>query len=578
MIPKIQYIILFLTSVFSYGQVTLMVAREDNTLRVNEKFTVNFVLEISGDEYVQETPLMLPDLSKFNVIGAGSSRDTYIDPKAGIAINRLVYQMVLEPKQAGKVRLGSILVQVSGKMYKTEPSDLIIKEAERKSSNSEDLASNDLYLNLEVKNRNVYANQPTVAVLRAYSRNFDNFRKLENVELPHQANVSFSTISTRRAEIEHGAGDMASQVIGVFTIFPNKAGHIELQPLHAVLKHKNVKLSSNKVSLQVKKLPAGSPAGFKNAVGHFTLEILNDNPSEPEVNKPLSITVKMKGEGNLAQVKMPRIQENEAYRIYEPKVTNHLVTGYKGMTGEVLAQYIIVPTKPGKLEVATEPFAYFNPADRQYVDVSTPTLDINVLSHQQVLDSKSTLEKVNEYTNNILETVKTPVISTNMLKNKEKDQLNWKIIVLNAMLFSAIALLFYFLQKRQKNKKLALRKIASVPPVMTIAEEEENLRRRKHFSTDDDLQYLKKLAQRGDSEKFFAAYADMVDACNDHVCSVKGQKIEPYFEQNFGKGTAESYRELSRKIAIEKYAPATSVQSLNELFLEIEKLFSLIKD
>ncbi len=191
---KIQYIIFLFSSVFSFGQVTLWVAREDKVLKVNEKFTVNIILEISGDEYVQESTLKLPDLSKFNIVGTASNRETFLDPKAGISINRLVYQMVLEPKEAGKVRLGSALVPVSGKMYKTEPFDLFVQESDRKSSAAEDLAANNVYLNLEVKNRNVYTNQPTIAVLRALSRNFDNFRKVEEVVFPEQQNINFRMI------------------------------------------------------------------------------------------------------------------------------------------------------------------------------------------------------------------------------------------------------------------------------------------------------------------------------------------------------------------------------------------------
>lgn len=579
MTNRLSYILFFFAAVFSYGQVTLAVATEDSDLKVNQKFTVTFVLEISGDEYIQETPLKLPDLSKFNIIGTASNRNTYVDPKKNIVINQLVYQVVLEPKEAGKARIGSALVQVSGKMYKTEPSDFYIKDSDKRTNSTDELASNDIYLNMEVEDKTVYTNQPTIAVLRAYSKDFDNFRKVGNIQLPNQNNANIRTVSYKKSDIEPASrGEMASQVIAVFMIFPTESGKVEIKPASAKLKNKDLKISSNKINLNVKKLPSDSPENFKNAVGDFSVELERNSEEQAEVNKPIDVVMKIKGNGNFVNLKLPQILESDQYRFYAPKISNHYVSGNDGMKGEISAHYIIIPNKPGKITIETEPFAYFNPDEKKYIELAPRILNLNILSKEQISEAKSTIEKVNDYTNVILETVNTPVIKTGVLQVRDKSRLNWKTILLNIGLFSGLAVLLFLYKKQRKKRKLITRKNAVSTPVETVAETEEKLRAQHRFSLKEDLQYLEKMKNEKDSRKFFSAYDDMVKSFENQINTKYGENLNSYIEKNYGHQPAENFRILSKKISIEKYSPIFSDESLEELYSEIRQLFSEIEE
>ena len=575
---KISYILFLFAAVFSYGQVELAVVTEDRPLKVNERFTITFILEISGNEYVQESSLKLPDLSKFNMIGTASNRNTYVDSKTNTIINQLVYQVVVEPKEAGKVKLGSALVQVSGKMYKTEPSDIFINASEKKSNNYDDFASNDVYLNMEIKERNVYTNQPTIAVLRAYSRDFDNFRKVGNIILPEQNNVNFRTVSHQKSDIERVSGELVSQIIGVYLVLPTKSGTIEIEPISAKLKNKDIEIASNKINLNVKKLPSGSPLNYKNAVGNFSVDIENKSIEKAEVDKPINVVVKIKGEGNFVNVKLPKILPNENYRVFEPKISNNYISGNDGVKGEISAHYVVIPTKPGPISIETDNFSYFNPEEKKYIDIGSKYLAINVMSHEQILDSKTTLEKVNEYTNTILETVNTPVISTSALQVKEKDKLNWMTIVLNLTLFSGLVFLLFYVRKSFKKRKFALQHISSAKPIETIAEVEQKLKSHHTFSLSDDLNYLENLKNQKDSKKFISAYEEMVKSFEKRIYQKEKLPLNAYFEKNFGAQFVENFKFLSNKISIEKYSPLATDDTLDELYEEIFQLFSKIKE
>ena len=46
--------------------------------------------------------------------------------------------------------------QVNGKIYKTEPFEINVRDAEKKTSIADNSVRNDLYLNLEVQDKEVY--------------------------------------------------------------------------------------------------------------------------------------------------------------------------------------------------------------------------------------------------------------------------------------------------------------------------------------------------------------------------------------------------------------------------------------
>jgi hypothetical protein len=114
---SLQNIFFLLFSVISYGQVTVLTEINTKEGKLNEPIILTIIQEVAGDDLVQQSPLQLMDLSKFDIIGTASERNTFIDQRKGIRINQLVYQMYLQPKVQGKIKIGSALVTVNGKIY-----------------------------------------------------------------------------------------------------------------------------------------------------------------------------------------------------------------------------------------------------------------------------------------------------------------------------------------------------------------------------------------------------------------------------------------------------------------------------
>lgn len=565
-------IFLLFTAFLSYGQVTLAAGPEEKEFFVNKRFTITFFLEIAGENLVQESQFRMPDFSKFEIIGNASDTNR-IFLENGV-VNQQIVQWVLEPKQSGRMKIGSALVTVNGKIYKTEPFEIFVKEAEKKEVATNAKKDRDVYLNVEVENREVYENQPTVAILKAYSRNYDNFRKVKNIKLPQQENINVRPISYQKSEIDP-SGEMASQVLAVFIIFPKESGKLEVPPVSAHLSNMDNKIVSNKIKLNVKKLPENSPEDYKNAVGKFDLSITKIDNEALEVDKPFTISVKLSGKGNLNNINLPEIKSNNDFQIFEPKIINKTAAENDGLAGEIIAQYVIIPKRAGIISLATENFSYFNPEDQNYVDLGSKSLALEVKTHNEILDQRTAMERVNEYTNNVLETVDSSVLKTNHLKLKEKNSINWKALSINAFIMSVLFMCFLVFKNIQKNKEKNI-KNSSGKSITNIAEEEIKIKNHLQVDSSDYFNYLQIMLEKSDYESFFKTVEDLDKNMREQF-SIQGKDDFPKFLENkFGRAVSDQYRNLSQKISIEKYAPFRLPEQMNDLFHEIKEVYSVI--
>lgn len=571
---RLLYIFLLCTSVITYGQVNLSLESDKYEYNGRDIVNLTVTLELNGGEYEQQTAFQLPDLSKFTIIGSGSVTNTLVDPETNTVIIQKITRLALEPKKKGKIKIGSVLVTVSDKRYKTEPFDIFVKDIERKT-----LASDDVYLNMEIEDKEVYKDQPTIAVLRVYSKNIDNFRKVKNIHLPKQDNINVHPVNFIKSDIDpSGYGNMASQILAVFMVFPNEAGYVEVPSVSAsvnTFSHKN-KILSNKVKLSVKKLPENAPVGFKNAVGNFSVNVYNASREKIEVKKPIHIVVKVSGEGNLMDLDLPKIQLSPDYEVFAPKITSKVLPGMAGIKGEIFANYVIIPKKAGDILIRTENFAFFNPAAKEYTDLGEQTLSLNAMSHDQVLEAQSTVEKVNEYTNSFLETVNSPVLKTTSFKIKEKDKFNWNTLFINLGILLGLFFIYLIFKSWQK-KRITIKENVNQKPVLgSVAETENEIR--KSFKTDvrDYFAYLETLKEKEDFDSFFKTVEELDLEIRNQYSIGSADDFRQYIERFKGVALAEEYRKVSQKIQIEKYSPIKSKEGISELLKDIVYLYSQI--
>lgn len=574
---KLIYILLTFVSVIAYGQVELNMKPDKTDYNGRDIVNLTITLELNGDNLVQQSKIQLPDLSKFMMIGNGSFNQMVRDPESNVAVEQYVTRIALEPKQRGKIRIGSVLVTVNNKIYKTEPFDIFIRDIEKKpiAKNTD----NDVYLNMEIEDREVYQNQPTVAVLRVYSKNIDNLRKVRHINLPEQEDINVHPINFHKSDIDpSGYSNMPSQVLAMFIVFPNESGYVEVPSVSASVNSyssKN-KIVSNKVKLNVKKLPEGSPECFKDAVGNFKVDVYHESKEKIEAKKPVNVILKVSGEGNLADMHLPKIESSPDYEVFAPKITSKVVAGIEGMKGYILANYVLIPNKSGQLNIKTEEFAFFNPSEKEYVNLGKETLSLTAFSHDEVLEARTTVEKVNEYTNTLLETVNSPVLKTTTFKVKEKSRFNWSILLINAGILLGLFIAYLLFKNWQKKRIVIKEKIASKKPLGSVAETEREIRESLKTDVGDYFTYLENLKDSQSFDEFFKTVDELDSEVRNQYFQSSKDDFRQFLENYKGSAVAEEYRNLSQRIQIEKYTPVKSQEGISELLKDIINLYSQI--
>lgn len=569
---KISAYILFLISViFVQGQVSLRVIPSTRDLRQDQNIKLTVILEIQGDDFNIESPVRTPDFSKFNILTTGSESATDLN----LRTKAIVYQIVLQPKQTGRIKIGSILYVVNDRIFKTEPFDVFVTEGDKKAMAKADL-EDDMYLNLEIQNNTVYKNQPVTAFLKVYSRNYDNFRKVSLIKNPQGKNVNFKQLDFKKGDIEQSnSSRMSSQIVAAFQISASQTGNIEIPSVSALIKNGTNKttLRSNKINLNIKKLPANAPSDYKNAIGDFKVKLKADATAQNIVGKPINVSIKVTGEGNFRTLVLPKLQQSQDYSFFAPKIVYNTKSSSKGSTGDVTLNYIVIPKASGNVIIKTDQFSFFDPDDENYTDLKSDSAIIVAFTEAQINDEKSTLDKVNEYTSNVLQTVQAPKIITDKLNISNKSGLNYKIILGNLALLAALTV-FIFSYKKKKKKKQNLAFTGSASESKNITETQEKIVEMNFPDIDAEIVYLQKLKDENKYNEFFETYDSFLASLESFSLNNLNMNFSAYLSKNKGGKVAEDYRNLNEEVMMEKFAPFHSKDNVEHLYSKIQNLFS----
>jgi hypothetical protein len=569
----LSYIIFLISVISVHGQVFLRVTPDKRDLQTDEQLKLTIVLEIQGNDFDIQSPIHLPDFTKFNIIGSGSENNTDLN----IRTKTIVYQVLLQPKQTGKIKIGSVLYIGNDKIYKTEPFDVFVTEATKKEVAKAD-TDNEMYLKMEVKNKSVYENQPTVAILKAYSKNFDNFRKVSNIKFPKSREVNFHPINFKKSDIEQDSDSkMSSQVIGIFLISTSENGEINIPAVSASVKNntKSATIKSNKIFLKVKKLPKNAPESFKNAIGNFKIHLDSNTQSNNTVGQPVDVNLTISGDGNFHNMQLPQLAESADYTFFPPKIIYNTQSSENGSTGNVVLKYILIPKKSGEITLKTNDFSYFETSSVSYKSIPSDTIHISAMTPEEISDAKSTLQKVNDYTSNVLDNVNAPKIISSQLKIPSIYKINYKIIIGNLVLLCGLVF-FIFTYRAKKEKKLKNKKIKK-QKIENIHETEERLKSEKPLDFQTELDYLEKLKNNEDFTGFFTGYETFQKELEKFSQNNFGLNFNNYLLQNKGAKIEEDFRNLNQEISIEKFTPFHSEESINNLFQKLKILISEIK-
>ena len=559
------YILSFILPIFGYGQVTLLSETDTKEYQVREPFNLSIGLEIIGENYQQQSPVRLPDLSKFEILGNATESVAAIDPETGNVVRQVLYHLILQPKHAGKTRIGSALVQVNGKTYKSEPFEILVRDGKRK----HEAWGRSVSMVMEVLDKEVYENQPVNVVLKlkANPHNYLDFRKVNQIKLP-QKTKNIYTVNLKREDIEIDKNDeTAMQVIASFVVVPEKDGNLFVAPATALFNEERI--LSNPLKIHVKKLPEGAPRGFKNAVGKFDLEV--EIPKEEvEVNQPMDVFVKLKGKGNIIGAELPKIVESDDYTILKP--TQKIDVKESELSGEKTDHYVIIPKKEGEITIRYENFAYFDIDEKQYQTINSDDIKILSLSKEAMDSPTSTLGKMMDDTGHILKKVNLLPVSEE--ENEEESFDYGRFAGMGFLVFGSLLAIYFFTFRKKKPKQWS--SVQEDDKITTIAETEELLKENISIGKEYYFGALKNAADKGNTASFFENYQELHTEAENQIKRLKNQTISEFLEEIENADFVKDFEQFRTEIQEAKYAPVH--EDLYEFYNDIVKFYTKIME
>ena len=130
------------------------------------------------------------------------------------------------------------------------------------------------------------------------------------------------------------------------------------------------------LTVQVDPLPA-RPDNFSGGVGRMSISA-EANHSQLKAGDPLTITVTVKGTGNLKLMKEPVVEFPSDFDRYDAKVTDQTKVSSNGIEGSMVYDFLAVPRNQGRYTIPPISFTYFDTSANEYRTQQTASFDIVV--------------------------------------------------------------------------------------------------------------------------------------------------------------------------------------------------------
>ena len=375
-----------------------------------EMFRVEFVLTNAEPD---EDSFKMPSFEGLEVLaGPTTATGHSFQSINGVSSSKSTFTItyVVMGQTAGNITISEAEVAVKGKRYKTKatPIEVVAQSAKRDEQAAAEqgtavqnqIAQDDILLRLNLSRNNVYQGEPIRASLTLYTR--ASIAGFEDVKLPSfngfwSQELPVDNYRATRQTVDGKVYD--SQIIKEYLLYPQQTGTLSIESAditavaQVVMRTNRAfdpffgggsevynvprKLSTGRVNVTVKELPAGAPASFTGAVGAFTMDTQLP-ATELKANSAASYTVKIAGTGNLTFLQAPKLSLPSSFELYDVRSTESIHSTTAGTTGYRQFEYPFIARAEGEYDIPAIEFSYFSPEKNAYVTLSSAALTLNV--------------------------------------------------------------------------------------------------------------------------------------------------------------------------------------------------------
>lgn len=384
---------------------------------VGETFRIEFALNANPEDD-SFTP---PTLTGFDILaGPAVSRGSSVQIINGSMTKSVnyTYTYVVVASAAGTSTIGAASAVVDGKKISTKPLPIEIVEesaaasqqqqqssssaAQRQSTTQNDrVAEDDILLRAVVSRTSLFKGEPLRMTIKLYSR--VAIAGAENEKMPTFNGFWSQDIRSNTREVQretYNGKVYDTQTLYDYLLYPQQSGKLSIDPASMTVVAQvrvrsnnidpffgggfeiiNVRrpLTTQKITIDVKELPAGAPASFNGAVGNFQLDCSLTPTGSITSNSSLSYTVKISGTGNLTLLQAPEVNLPSTFEQYSVKTTESINTNQYGASGYKQFEYPIIPRTEGEFSIRPTSFSFFNTQTMTYETLESPLYNLEVL-------------------------------------------------------------------------------------------------------------------------------------------------------------------------------------------------------
>lgn len=577
------------------GQDMTFTASAPAVVRSGEQF--QYVIEGS-----ERGEVLLPSMGDFQLLAGPfssySSHSQWVNGKMTMK-TVVTYTHVFRANKEGTFTIPSATIRVGRKEYKTNRVEIVVNagsaqttapgpnqpaEADRGTAldNRDD---NPVFLRVIPSKKEVYVGEQFVSGLKVYTR--VNTRPGSSAkDIPYEGFFKTSLDPDANAQRQEIDGQQyITQVIQRHILIPQKSGEIVIDPyesewmIQQQVQRRNsnsifddffddpffnsmqdvpVKLSTRPVTILVKSLPAGAPDGFAGAVGDFSMTALL-SAEEIGVNEALSLTITIRGTGNIPLMGEPEVNLPPDHDLYDVTRSLHTTTSGNRISGSVTFEYPIVARHAGRFRIAPIQFSWFDPGAKLYRTTTSEEFTFTVLKGETDDEPGSVYvpgvmqESVRDIGTDIRDISRAPQLFT-PLSNSLMATRWYRWVYLLAVVAGLLI-------------SLMIRKVARRNANLTLVRN-----RHANRSARARLKRADRFRRAGEPDKFYeevgkAIWGYMADKLNIETSSLSREVI---LEDMIKRGISEEVRIEFLRILddseFSRFAPSSEKSDVNQLF------------
>ncbi|MBC8474056.1 MAG: protein BatD [Candidatus Omnitrophica bacterium] len=411
---KIILTILFIlsTSISYAGDISISADVDRRQIALDGQLMLTITVSGSMANIPQPT---IPSLDGFTAYSSGRSQNLSIIN--GQVNSSVTFTYALVPNDTGDYTIGPFSIDYEGDIYSTDtidvkvtprstpqpqaPSYAATDEYERQATSNTQQAK-ELFIETYVDKLRAYVNEQITLTFVFYQaiNLFENPRysapqatgfwtedmppqnkyyKMINGRKYLVTEIKTALFATSPGEFTIGSARLEATVEDVERFFSRRSPFdiFNNDPFSMFRRGKPIILTTDPIIVEILPLPdEGKPANFKGDVGilDITANIDKDNVEE---NQPVTLTIKIKGQGNIKTISSPTIPEASDVKLYDSASSENISKDNYVVQGEKIFEKLIIPKRSGALTIGPIEYSYFNTSEKRYIEKKIGPIIIN---------------------------------------------------------------------------------------------------------------------------------------------------------------------------------------------------------